>query len=186
LGFHGMLRIEELLCMTRADLILPADLLSEHCLAFCRVRDPKTKHIMRRQHVRISDVLTVHYLHAVFASAAPGVLLIGLSPAQFRCRWSKLLTHLSIPVSSADSGATPGCLRGSGATWFYQATEDVPRIAWRGRWTRVQTLEHYLQEVAGQVLLAGLSANHRTSIKLLAELAQPALESFISIVSNDT
>ncbi|CAE8607762.1 unnamed protein product [Polarella glacialis] len=43
LGFHGVLRIKELLSLTRADIILPADLLSEQCLAFCRVRDPKNQ-----------------------------------------------------------------------------------------------------------------------------------------------
>ncbi|CAE8602155.1 unnamed protein product, partial [Polarella glacialis] len=186
LGFHGLLRIKELLSLTRADLILPADLLAESQVAYCRVRDPKTKHIMRRQHVRISDILSVQFLHSLFSSTHPDELLVGLSPAQFRRRWSVLLSHLSIPVLSSDSGATPGCLRGSGATWFYQATEDVPRLAWRGRWTRVQTLEHYLQEVAGQVLLASLTLQARETISQLAVLAQPALESFISPSRNDT
>ena len=50
-------------------------------------------------------------------------------------------------------GATPGVLRGSGATYFYQQTEHVPLLAWRGRWARQKTLEYYLQEVAAQMLL---------------------------------
>ena len=63
--------------------------------------------------------------------------------------------------------AAPGVLRGSGATFFYIATENIPLLAWRGRWARVRTLEHYLQEVAAQVMLSEVSATCRARIKRL-------------------
>ena len=58
---------------------------------------------------------------------------------------------------NSDRGATPGVLRGSGATFLYTLTENVQWIAWRGRWARTRTLEFYLQEVAAQLLLHQLS-----------------------------
>ena len=61
---------------------------------------------------------------------------------------------------------------------MYQRTEDIERIQWRGRWQQRRTLEHYLQDVAGQLLLAGLSESHRHHIKQLSLLAPAALGSW--------
>ena len=66
-----------------------------------------------------------------------------------------------MPSHLAASGPTPGSLRGSGATEFYLQTEDVPRIAWRGRWRKAETLEHRLQEVVAQLLLTDLPLTAR-------------------------
>ncbi|OLP99347.1 hypothetical protein AK812_SmicGene18107 [Symbiodinium microadriaticum] len=61
----------------------------------------------------------------------------------------------------ADRGATPGVLRGSGATFLYAETEDLALVAWRGRWSKIKTIEFYLQEVAAQLLLQQLGPTAR-------------------------
>ena len=79
-------------------------------------------------------------------------------------------------MTEEEEGLTPVALRGGGATWFYQATGDVPRFVWRGRRHLLSTLEYYIRAVAGQNFLARLAACDRARILELAELAQLALE----------
>ena len=79
--------------------------------------------------------------------------------------------------------AAPGVLRGSGATFFYIATENIPLLAWRGRWARVRTLEHYLQEVAAQVMLSEVSATCRARIKSLDDVADDRVGTFVHVLS---
>ena len=55
----------------------------------------------------------------------------------------------------------------SGATYMYTQVEDVSWIAWRGRWSRLRTLEYYLQEVAASVLLHQLHPWARSKVEAL-------------------
>ena len=57
------------------------------------------------------------------------------------------MQRLEIPFKQADKGVTPSVLRGIGATHLYLETEDLVKVAWRGRWARQKTVEFYLQEV---------------------------------------
>ena len=82
---------------------------------------------------------------------------------------------MGVPVSEAEEGATPGSLRGSGATWFYQQTEDVARTGWRGRWSSNKQLARYLQDVSGQLLLVRMSAERRDTLKQFADSCAPLL-----------
>ena len=85
--------------------------------------------------------------------------------------WNKILMFLGVPAGTKAGGPTPGSLRGSGATHWYIHTEDVQRIAWRGRWRSTRTLKYYLQEVAAQSILAGLPPAVRDRIAYFAEAA---------------
>ena len=58
-------------------------------------------------------------------------------------------------------------------------TENVPLVAWRGRWRRIQNLEYYLQEVAGQQFLNTLSDDARDRIAFLNSLADDLLHSYL-------
>ena len=49
------------------------------------------------------------------------------------------MERLGVPHTLAQNGATPGVLRGSGATFLYLETEDINLVAWRGRWSKVKT-----------------------------------------------
>ena len=88
--------------------------------------------------------------------------------------------RLDVPHSRASKGATPAVLRGSGATHLYLATEDVQLIAWRGRWTKLKTVEFYLQEVAAQLILQSLPSLARSRIAFLSDNARPLLCRVIS------
>ena len=179
-GFHALLRPSEILRLRRRDLILPRDLLTDVPVAFVRILGSKTKRFLQRQHARISDALSVAFLDALFGHCHPLSPLFDCSPAVLRRRWNALFSALGVPVSEDQHGITPKSLRGSGATWLYQRTEEVEKIMWRGRWQQKRTLEHYLQDVAGQLLLVDLAESHRHQIQQLANLAACFLVSFVN------
>ena len=149
LGFHALLRPGEILALRRRDLILPGDLLPATPLAYVRVLGSKTRRFLQRQHAKVSDACTVHYLSALFEDFPQSAPLFDCCPNVFRRRWNLVFARLGVPTTEGAKGIIPKSLRGSGATWLYQVTEDVERIQWRGRWQQRRTLEHYLQEVAG-------------------------------------
>eukprot|EP00435_Cladocopium_sp_Y103_P064493 s910_g26.t1 len=156
LGFRALLRPAEFLGLKRSDLVLPRDVLADEAICYVRVLHSKTSRFMLRQHARISDKLTVHFLDALFGGFPHDQLLFGCSAAAFRSRWNRLCGHLNIPTSEKARGITPKSLRGSGASWLFHHTEDVERTLWRGHWQSKRTLEHYLQDVMGQTLLVDL------------------------------
>jgi hypothetical protein len=183
LGFCGMLRPDEFLSATRRDLILPSDRLELSGDAFLRIAEAKTKRFMRHQHARISDREVVRFFELAFGPLGRDEPLAPYGAGPFRSRWNAVLLQLGVPSHVAASGPTPGSLRGSGATEFYLQTEDVPRIAWRGRWRKVETLEHYLQEVAAQLLLTDLPLAARGAISEFASASSRLLQLFLKLGS---
>ncbi|OLP77818.1 hypothetical protein AK812_SmicGene42084 [Symbiodinium microadriaticum] len=186
LGFHGLLRPGEFLGLRRRDLILPSDLLTTAPLAYVRILHSKTSRLIQRQHAKISDSLSVQFLSSLFENVHYDAPLFGCSPAVFRARWNAVFSHLHVPVLEADDGVTPKSLRGSGATWLYQRTEDIEKIQWRGRWQQKRTLEFYLQDVAGQLLMTGLTQSQRAQISELAQHADSLLRVVIQQQSSCT
>lgn len=158
MGFHGLLRPGEILKLRRRDLLLPRDLLTCTQVAYVSILGAKTRRFLQRQHAKVSDFCSVKFLDALFGHLPGIVPLFACSPAVFRKRWDLLFGSLGVPTAEDAKGITPKSLRGSGQRGciMYQMTEDVERIQWRGRWQQCRTLEHYSQEVAGQLLLADL------------------------------
>ena len=179
LGFCARLYPSELLLASRSDLVLPCDYLSRYAVAFLKIVDPKARRYLRRQHAKVTDKLVVRFLSALHSRFAPQEPLFGASPAVFNRRWRAVFDFLGVPTTEQDRGITPGTLRGSGATFFFQWTDDISKTAWRGRWLRVRTLESYLQEVASHMLLASLAEPARTRILELDALAPAVLGSAI-------
>eukprot|EP00930_Biecheleria_cincta_P100333 TRINITY_DN91975_c0_g1_i1.p2 TRINITY_DN91975_c0_g1~~TRINITY_DN91975_c0_g1_i1.p2 ORF type:complete len:122 (+),score=12.47 TRINITY_DN91975_c0_g1_i1:82-447(+) len=93
--------------------------------------------------IEIDDVIIVQYIVWVVSNQSHEDPLFDGCPSMFRLWWNTLCKHLHLPFKSQDGGVTPGALRGSGAAFHYRRCEDIPRLAWRGRWFRPQTLEHY-------------------------------------------
>ena len=178
-SFSGLARISETMNLKRKHIVTHIDLLSSDPQIFFKITDPKTKRLMLRQHFKLDDVLIVRYVVWVIANLEHEDNLYKGSPAMMRLRWNRLCGFLGLPFEAGKGGVTPGCLRGSGATFWYRKLEDLPRLCWRGRWFRPSTLEHYLQEVAGQVLLTKLSKPDLAKLQELSELALPSLLSVL-------
>ena len=72
-------------------------------------------------------------------------------------------------------GLTPGCLRGSGATFFHLSDILIADIQWRGRWSNLKSLEYYIQETASQSVLIALSDESKAKISDLSDASEGLL-----------
>ena len=181
LGFSAMLHPSEIVSLTRKDLIFPKDVAYDSLALYVHIKNPKTSRFARRQHGRIDDFETILVLEALFFQLPLSGRLFHGSITTFRKQWDAVMICLGIPHRQDQRGATPGTLRGSGATFLYSGCEDPTWIAWRGRWSRVRTLEYYLQEVAAQLLIHELSPVSRSKIQILSNSAWHVLASFLSL-----
>ena len=89
------------------------------------------------------------------------------------------MDRLGIPNKQSEQGATPGVLRGSGATYLYSFSEDINWVAWRGRWCRTRTLEFYLQEVAAQVMVHSLHPVAKARIETLSKFSGSVIHALV-------
>lgn len=161
LGFGAMLHPSEMLALRRRDLVLPSDMGYTCSSLFIHVRDPKTARFARRQHGRIDDPDVINLIQRLFGYLDLDARLYPASLSTFRKQWDSIMSRLGIPHRQSDRGATPGVLRGSGATFLYTHSEDIAWVAWRGRWARVRALEFYLQDGCSNVV--ALFRSHCTS-----------------------
>ena len=64
---------------------------------------------------------------------------------------------------------TPSCLRAGGASFhFAHWGENLPRLAWRGRWRSMKMLEHYVQELAVATVWKHITPDCRKLVLLLS------------------
>jgi hypothetical protein len=174
-GFLCMLHPSEFIALRRRDLVLPADAMSSDRIAYIHIRNPKTARFARRQHCRLEDRLVLRFLEAAFGETPLDSRLYPGTANTYRSQWNAVMGKLGVPFKRDLRGATPGVLRGSGATYLYLETEDLGKVAWRGRWAKLKTVEFYLQEVAAQLLLQQLSATSRERIRMLRLWARQLL-----------
>jgi hypothetical protein len=176
-GFLCMLHPSEFLVLRRRDLVLPADAMSADRVAYIHIRNPKTARFARRQHCRLEDPLVLRFLESCFGDWPLDRRLYPGTANTYRSQWNAIMGRLGVPFKRDLRGATPGVLRGSGATFLYLETEDLGKVAWRGRWAKLKTIEFYLQEVAAQLLLQNLTATSRDRIALLRAYSRRLLQS---------
>ena len=169
LGFGALLHPSEMLNLCRRDLVFPSDMHYDSSSLYVRIRDPKTARFARRQHGRIDDASIIALTEKLFGKLPLDSKLFQASASTFRKQWDLVMDRLEVPRRQSQHGATPGVLRGSGATYLYCNSEDINWVAWRGRWARVRTLEFYLQEVSSFMLVHELSKSARSKIFSLAD-----------------
>jgi len=180
IGFLGMLHASEFLDLVRRDVLLPGDSLLGGEVFYVHIRQPKTARFARRQHCKIDDLMTLLYVQEVIGDLHPGERIFPGSSNSYRRLWNLVLQHLQIPSTQRERGATPGVLRGSGATHMYLECEDLSRVQWRGRWSQLRTVEHYVQEVAAQTMLSRLPSFARHRIATFNAAAPDLLLDFLS------
>ena len=176
LGFGCMLHPNEFLNLIRKDLVFPEDTLMEQHMIYVFIRNPKTARFARRQHSRLDDPSLQFLVRCVFRHLSLEDRLFPASVAAFRRQWNSLLDRLGVPRRQSEGGATPGTLRGSGATHEYLQSADIVSIQWKGRWSQIKTLEHYIQEVGAQLFLFNLSATARQRTQFLSDHLPVALQ----------
>ena len=168
LGFGGMLHPSEFLALSRQDLAFPEDAMMQQQCLYVFIKNPKTARFARRQHARVDDGSLVFLIRCLFGHLPLRAKLFPATVAVFRRQWNALFDHIGIPRRQSEHGATPGVLRGSGATHEYLETANIAQIQWKGRWSRIRTLEHYIQEVAAQLFLFSLTDETRRRVAFLS------------------
>ncbi len=169
LGFHGAMRIGEVLRATRIDLVLPEEACLSLPVCFLNVSAPKAgrRRKGRIQHARITDPDTIFLTQVAFQGVSGNMMLYPAAPSTYRKRWDTLLAALRIPQSAA---LTPACLRGGGAVHLYHTSTAVMEILWRMRLRHLTTLESYLQETGASNLLQRLPADVRQRVTSCAKM----------------
>ena len=169
LGYHGAMRIGEVLRSTRADLMLPEEALLSMPVCFVNVSAPKPgrRGKGRVQHARITDADTITLCRAAFCGLNGRMFLYPAAPSTHRKRWDALLLALGIPASTT---LTPASIRGGGAVHMYHTSVGIPDILWRMRLRQLSTLESYLQETGASNLLQKLPVEVRRKITSCAKM----------------
>ena len=84
---------------------------------------------------------------------------------------ARLVQFFGIPYRDG-AGLTLAGLRPGGATWAYLSDEPLLSIQWRGRWSCLRTLEHYIQEAASVAVLANLPADMLATVHYFAACSE--------------
>ena len=95
------------------------------------------------------------------------------SYAKFRRAWDLLLGALGVPPSFR---FTPGSMRAGGCVAAYEAGIRLDDLLWRMRISSLNTLKHYLQEVAASTSLVDLSEVSRARVSALSSAYRPVVE----------
>jgi len=155
---HLLLRVGELLRMTRGDLLFgrrhqdgfPRD-------ASLRIPHAKTGH---NQHVRVTDRCVVRLLFRLYCKARRGTdRLFPISYGVLRSRFRLALRAIGID----ETRVVFHSLRHGGATRLAQQGVDLSLIAIRGRWKNLQNAAHYVQ--VGQALITTMPLSDKRRLQ---------------------
>ena len=85
ISWAGLLRPIECQRLTRRDILLPADLLSDERAVFVRIRSPKMKRLRaRREHTKVTDPFIVQILEFFLEGIPADALLFPYQPKHLR------------------------------------------------------------------------------------------------------
>ena len=167
LGFHGLMRPNELFSMTRRYLKLPmGTLLGGAHVAVATIREPKNRAFMGRLQVRmVRDNAAIAWLTWLCAGMIPDAFLWPLSDYCFRtclktCLLDLGLGHLDI---------TPGSLRAGGATWLLENGVSLSAIRFAGSWASDKSMCCYLQEAESASVLLSISPTEQSRLETLLQ-----------------
>ena len=170
MAFYGAGRLGEVLKCSREDLLLPGDLLEgPDSPTFLRLRHFKSlnRQPSKIQHMRIAESVASRLLSRLFLKVPMTSQLFDTTPYQYRKRWDLILLTLGF---KADSGLTPGGLRGGAAVFHYRRGKPINDLLWMLRLRSQTTLESYLQEVASLNVMVKLPEEMRKSVFALASV----------------
>ena len=165
--FFSLLRPAEGAAPRRGHVRLPVDStgFDDDVLIVCIVR-AKTRHRAARvQSIAVREPMVIQYCTWALASLPPSALLLSGGTQALCVKFDILLDAPKL----AGSPYTPACLRPGGAVEIYKRRgASLLDVMFAGRWGKVRTLSHYLQE--GFASLAA-TAIPREAAVLWTELA---------------
>ena len=94
---------------------------------------------------------------------------------QLTAHFASGLQALDVPYGQTH-GFTLAGLRAGGITAYFEATQNIDLVRWRGRWDSLRSLEHYVQELASHEAFISLHPVTRARIYRLASLLPAVLD----------
>ena len=182
IAWSGLLRVGELLDLTRESLILPKDSAPGISYILIKIREPKTRgRGPRHQNARVEPKDIVDLAVAVFQHYSPGQKLWPLSASTLRKRFVTLLSRVGVKTVRGREGRCydMGSFRPGGATHLLTLTEDTALVQRRGRWASQHVMNIYLQEVAVATSLSVLDEDARRNIDELCNIFESVLQTCI-------
>lgn len=151
LCFFGLLRPGELLNLTKRDVELPNQLTFGAPCITVRIQKPKNyRQLGHSQFSVIRQTDTCNWVTwLIHHTKAPDDKLWPDSAVAFRRVFKNQCTRLL----GKGHRFSPASLRAGGATFLFDMNVDVNRLRLLGRWTHVQSLEHYIQLAKSQQLV---------------------------------
>jgi len=176
IAFHGCCRPGEVLLASRVHLVFPGDIGQHGGPIFFRIQKPKPgrRGLGRVQHTKILSEAVGKFLAGILFDLQPQAPIYFGSAGAFRTRWNRLLLGLKVPLSC---GLTPAGLRAGGTVELYRQGCPISDILWTLRLKKLETLQHYLQEVSTQITMVDLPLDAKQMIYSFSEL----LPHFLSI-----
>ena len=179
LAWTGLLRVGELLDLTRESLILPEDSAPGIPYILIKIREPKTRgRGPRHQNARVEPKDIVDLAVSVFRHYSSSQKLWPLSASTLRKRFVTLLSRVGVKTIRGAEGRCydMGSFRPGGATHLLTLTEDTALVQRRGRWASQHVMNIYLQEVAVATSLSVLDDDARRKIDELCSIYESVLQ----------
>ena len=154
LGFHGLLRTNEMLGLTHQSVVFHQD---GHALSII-LSSSKTSQ-GNPQVLLVQDEELLSFARSVIRPASRSSLWKG-SATSFRDSFQGLLAELGFPPQTYH----PYSLRRGGATWWFQTTLSIDATVARGRWSSAATAKQYIDEGTAQLAQLAWTSRQQTLV----------------------
>jgi len=165
LAFHGLFRPGELLHLTAEDIAVPDSIvLGQQESAVVIVRNPKNRRFLgRQQFVLIEDASTIAWLSWWVRGLKRDDKIFPGGRYTLLKQFNSVLATLDL----AEMGFTLASFRTSGATFYFRSHGNLGKLQYHGRWSSVNSLQHYLQEAMSALLSFQIPERAKTTLLAL-------------------
>lgn len=162
-GFFGLLRPGEMFGLCCSDVTLPNSVSMGSPFAVLMIRSPKNSRQMgKQQFAEVHNPDAVNWLAwSISVAKSKSARLWPSTPQKFRLFFKKLCSHLQL----SNLKISPASLRAGGATWMLDQGFEVSLIRFKGRWTNLRSLEHYIQVARAQQITLTIADKVAESLK---------------------
>jgi hypothetical protein len=164
-GFFGLLRPGELLALRKKDIGLPNHVnLSLPCVTISLEKPKNFRQLGTQQFATIKHPVVCESLSWLCSEKEHHEdKLWKHSGAEFR----RLFRTCCHQMKVEKCRFSPGSLRAGGATFLFDEEHDVGRLRLLGRWSNVQSLEHYVQTAKAHQLLQSMESKAVSRLETL-------------------
>ena len=162
LAFDALLRPGEVDVLTIGDLFFPEGAeLGQGVSLVVGIRSPKTRRVWQHQFAMVTDPALILWLGWWCAGGLPKQRVLRVARRRWQVIFQSLLEELGLQACHF----TLGSLRAGGATHQFRVHRNVGQLQFAGRWSKPDTLKHYLQEALSVQVFSQAPAEARALVE---------------------